>query len=98
MNKNSASLIFKLILSVIILTSFFVFRPALAISITERVSGYILLQVEEHGEAYYVHPETGEPHYMADGDAAYSLMRFYSLGITNADLELIPEQEFIPIY
>ncbi len=51
-----------------------------------RLKGKILLQVEEHGEAWYVHPETCRRIYMKDGDAAYSIMRFLSLGITNADL------------
>jgi len=56
----------------------------------ERTSGKILLQVERHGEAWYVHPKTGIRYYMKDGEAAYNLMRYYSLGITNADLEKIP--------
>ncbi|MBU1126310.1 SH3 domain-containing protein [Patescibacteria group bacterium] len=63
-------------------------------TLQNRLRGRILLQVQEHGEAYYVHPETGTPHYMADGDAAYSLMRFYSLGISNDDLESVPSEEF----
>jgi hypothetical protein len=46
--------------------------------------------VEEHGEAWYVNPKTGYRHYMKDGEAAYSLMRYYSLGISNKDLEKIP--------
>lgn len=50
--------------------------------------GKIFLQVEDLGQAYYVDFE-GVPHYMKDGDAAYELMRFYSLGITNADLNKI---------
>jgi len=58
-------------------------------NLQSRVKGYILLQVESHGEAWYVNPKTGYRHYMKDGAAAYSLMRFYSLGITNADLEKI---------
>ena len=56
-----------------------------------HVKGKILLQVEVHGEAWYVHPKTGIRYYMKDGEAAYSLMRYHSLGITNADLEKIPE-------
>ena len=55
-----------------------------------HVKGKILLQVEDHGEAWYVHPKTGIRYYMKDGEAAYNLMRYYSLGITNADLEKIP--------
>ncbi len=51
-----------------------------------RLKGKILLQVEEHGEAWYVHPDTCRRIYMKDGEAAYAIMRFLSLGITNSDL------------
>lgn len=61
-----------------------------AVSLLDRVQGYILLQVEEHGESWYVRPETGERHYMRDGDVAYQMMRFFGLGITDADLTGIP--------
>lgn len=52
--------------------------------------GRILLQVEQHGEAWYVDPATCRRVYMKDGDAAYATMRYLSLGITDADLEKIP--------
>ncbi|MBU0614363.1 SH3 domain-containing protein [Patescibacteria group bacterium] len=63
----------------------------------ERLKGRILLQVQQHGEAYYVHPQTGEAHYMANGEQAYELMRYYSLGITNLDLEEIDAEDFIAL-
>jgi uncharacterized protein YkwD len=66
-------------------------------SVLSRVKGKILLQVENHGEAYYVHPDTGALHYLEDGDAAYTIMRELSLGITNADLAGIPSAEFSPV-
>jgi hypothetical protein len=56
-----------------------------------RLKGRILLQVQAHGEAWYVHPETGVPHYMKDGAAAYELMRAKSLGITESDLSAFAE-------
>lgn len=56
----------------------------------ERLAGKILLQVESYGEAWYVHPETRRRHYMKDGGVAYEMMRSFGLGITDADLELIP--------
>ena len=59
-------------------------------TIADRTSGYILLQVEENGEAWYVYPDDGKRYYMADGSAAYSIMRELGLGITDADLSLIP--------
>ncbi len=54
--------------------------------LANSVRGKILLQVESHGEAWYVHPDTCRRIYMADGDAAYTIMRYLSLGITDADL------------
>ncbi len=62
--------------------------------LARRLKGRILLQVQKHGEAYYVHPETGIPYYMKDGDTAYELMRNYSLGITDADLEMLESEIF----
>lgn len=59
-------------------------------ALTERLKGYILLQVESLGEAWYVHPDTGIRYYMKNGEAAYNLMREYSLGISNEDLDTIP--------
>ncbi|MBT6691587.1 hypothetical protein HOB10_04615 [Candidatus Parcubacteria bacterium] len=59
-------------------------------NLTNRLKGKILLQVEEHGEAWYVRPDDGKRMYMADGDAAYGMMRNLGLGITNADLAKIP--------
>ncbi|MCR4280172.1 MAG: serine hydrolase [Candidatus Komeilibacteria bacterium] len=55
-----------------------------------RVAGKILLQVEEHGEAWYVDPKDGLRHYLRDGQAAYDIMRNLSLGITNVNLAKIP--------
>lgn len=62
-----------------------------AFSLAERLEGKILLQVQEHGEAWYVHE--GKRYYMKDGATAYEMMRFFSLGITNENLEQIPVGE-----
>jgi len=59
-------------------------------SLANRVKGKILLQVEQHGEAWYVDPDTCNRIYMKDGDSAYTIMRFLSLGITDNDLAAIP--------
>ncbi|OGL95756.1 hypothetical protein A2348_03975 [Candidatus Uhrbacteria bacterium RIFOXYB12_FULL_58_10] len=60
-------------------------------SLNSTLRGRILLQVESRGEAWYLNPADGKRYYMKNGDAAYQIMRFLSLGITNADLSLIPE-------
>ncbi len=63
-----------------------VFDSALA----ARMQGRILLQVESHGEAWYIRSKNLKRYYMKDGAAAYSIMRFFSLGIADADLAKIP--------
>jgi SH3-like domain-containing protein len=58
-----------------------------------RLKGRIVLQVEAHGEAYYIHPKTGEAHYLANGAEAYRIMRELGLGITNRDLSAVVEKK-----
>ncbi len=58
-------------------------------SLVNRLKGKILLQVESRGEAWYVNPVDGKRYYMADGNAAYQIMRYLSLGITNSNLRKI---------
>jgi hypothetical protein len=67
-------------------------RPVAPVStkLIERVRGRILLQVESHGEAWYVNPKNDGVYYLKDGPTAYNLMREAGLGITNADLAKIP--------
>ncbi|MBU1131911.1 aryl-sulfate sulfotransferase [Patescibacteria group bacterium] len=62
-------------------------------ALINRLKGRILLQVESHGESWYLNPKDGKKYYMKDGEAAYQIMRFLSLGITNANLDLIPVNE-----
>lgn len=61
-------------------------------SLKDKLEGKILLQVEGKGEAWYV--RGGKRFYMKNGDQAYHIMRFLSLGITNADLARIAVGEF----
>lgn len=58
--------------------------------IAKKYSGKIFLQVEARGEAYYI-DFNGTSHYLKDGAAAYEVMRSLGLGITNSDLNKIPE-------
>lgn len=58
-------------------------------ALVTRLLGKILLQVESRGEAWYLNPKDGKRYYMKDGDSAYEIMRFLSLGITNQDLDKI---------
>ncbi|PIQ67869.1 hypothetical protein CO173_03135 [Candidatus Uhrbacteria bacterium CG_4_9_14_3_um_filter_41_35] len=61
-------------------------KPKTSVNLTERLRGHILLQVENHGEAWYVHPTENTRYYMKDGNTAYEMMRKFGLGITNSDL------------
>ncbi len=47
--------------------------------------GQIFLRVQSHGEAYYIAPD-GTAVYLKDGDAAYQVMKKYSLGATDNTL------------
>lgn len=59
-------------------------------SLTNRVAGKILLQVEGNGEAWYVDKDTQKKFYLKDGNMAYTALRAFGLGITNKDLAKIP--------
>ena len=59
--------------------------------IAERLKGRILLQVQEHGEAWYVNPVDGKRYYLKDGESAYQIMKKLGLGITNEDINKIRE-------
>ncbi len=61
-----------------------------------KLKGAILLQVESRGEAWYLDPVLNRRFYMPDGEAAYQIMRYLSLGITNANLSQIPISNFAP--
>ena len=60
----------------------------------ERI-GYILLQVEAHGEAWYVYPITGKSYYLGRPIDAFNIMRKLALGATHdyiTNAELFPER------
>lgn len=59
-----------------------------------RLKGRILLQVESHGEAWYINPTDNKRYYLGDPTTAYNVMRFLSLGIKNNDLRKIQVGEF----
>jgi hypothetical protein len=58
---------------------------AAAPSLAERLKGQVLLQVQAHGEAYYVNPTDAKAYYLKDGAAAYAIMRQLGLGISESD-------------
>ncbi len=60
------------------------------IALTSRLSGRILLQVEEKGEAWYLSSEDNKRHYLGRPKDAFSVMRGQGVGITNENLARIP--------
>ena len=56
------------------------------LNIQQRLSGYILLQVEDNGEAWYVNPTNLERYYLGRPDDAFDIMRELGLGITDSNL------------
>lgn len=54
-------------------------------SMTARLRGRILIQVEQHGEAWYVFPLTDKRYYLGRPSDAFAVMRQLGLGISEAD-------------
>ena len=61
----------------------------------KRLSGKILIKVEDNGEAYYVNPSDLRMHYLNRPADAFQIMRELGLGITNDNLEKIKIAEDI---
>ncbi len=59
-------------------------------ALTKRLSGRIVIDVSRVGQAWYINPSNLKRYFLKDGNAAYTIMRYLSLGITNASLALIP--------
>jgi hypothetical protein len=59
------------------------------IKMSERMKGLIVLQVEGRGEAWYIDPKDNKRYYMKDGNAAYQIMKYLSVGITNENIRKI---------
>lgn len=58
-------------------------------SLINRLKGRILIQTEKRGQAWYVNPVDGKRYYLANGEAAYQIMRYLSLGINNDNIRKI---------
>lgn len=57
----------------------------------QTLAGRLLLQVENHGEVWYVHPESLKRHYLGRPLDAFNVMRELGLGITRVDLAQIQQ-------
>lgn len=78
---------FIMLLSLAMLLTFTVAHAA---TIMDMVKGRILLQVQQHGEAWYVNPVDGKRYFLGRPSNAYDLMRKLGLGITDSNLAKIP--------
>lgn len=79
----------KIILFVVL--SFFPFISTDAASISEKLAGRILLNVEENGEAWYVNPDDRKRYYLGRPADAFAIMRELGLGINELDFERIAQ-------
>lgn len=59
----------------------------------KRLRGRIVIRTEENGEAYWIYPDNCRAYYAGTFDAAYQLMKNYSLGIKKADLARVRNNE-----
>ena len=62
-------------------------------ALATQLSGRILIQVEEHGEAWYINPADLKRYYLKDGAAAYEIMRELSVGTLKEWITEIPTGE-----
>lgn len=69
----------------------FIASPIFAqVVLGEKLSGRIVLSVEENGEAWYISPANFKRYYLGRPSDAFDILRNLGTGITNADLEKIP--------
>ncbi|MCK5211311.1 CAP domain-containing protein [Candidatus Parcubacteria bacterium] len=80
----------KNLIKIIILLLVFAPQALTASQATADLAGYILLQVEQSGEAWYVNPESLEMHFLGRPMDAFRIMREQGIGISNNDLNKIP--------
>lgn len=63
-------------------------------TILGKTKGHILLQVQQHGEAWYVDPITAKRYYMKDGPTAYQMMRSFGLGVSEQDYTTMAKGDY----
>jgi len=61
-------------------------------ALSNSLSGLILLQVEEKGEAWYVEPQNNERHFLGLPSDAFTMMRKFGLGISENNFNKFQEE------
>jgi len=94
MIKNKINLSLLTILACFLVTiSFFNFSVTQAATLNETISGYIFLQIEEHGEAWYIYPANQNRYYLGRPADAFEVMKKLSLGVKH---DFITNTEIFP--
>jgi hypothetical protein len=65
--------------------------PSAAVPLRQQLAGYILIQVEDNGEAWYVNPQDTQRYYLNGPNSAFSVMAQMATGISNADIKAIKD-------
>ncbi len=58
-------------------------------NLINRLRGQIVLQIESHGEAWYINPNDGKRYYLGRPTDAFNIMRKLGLGISNDNFSLL---------
>ncbi|NCU43348.1 hypothetical protein EOL72_03315, partial [Candidatus Falkowbacteria bacterium] len=61
-------------------------------SLGAKLSGRILLQVEQNGEAWYLNPEDQRRYFLGRPDDAFQVMRELGLGISEENFNSLPRE------
>lgn len=84
-------------LYILILVVVAVFAVPRASQAANRLSGRILLSVQQNGEAWYVYPINMRRYFLGRPDDAFRIMRELGLGISQADFVTIPAEGDVTI-
>jgi len=85
--------LFPVLVGLLVLATAVLFMPSqtkAAGPASEHLKGYILLQVESDGEAWYIDPVDSLRYYLGRPADAFDIMRGLGLGATHADINKIP--------
>ncbi len=64
-------------------------QSAINSQLVNKLKGYILLQVQTLGAAWYLNPVTLKRYYLKDGPTAYEMLRTFGLGVSESDYSKI---------
>jgi len=76
-----------ILLLILFFTKFFILAEE---NLASKLSGRILLQVESHGEAWYINPKNNKRYFLGKSGDAFRVMREQGVGVTNKNLKKIP--------